>query len=99
MLQGTNNAQLIGVPSGARQQLGDGETGLAVPREFPMRCKQVLEPGAFDARLGTREAFGYILAGELGQLGLRIKGIHLARTAGHEPVSYTHLTLPTICSV
>ena len=61
--------------------------GLSVRENFGLPNLNKLAAGGFVDRRGERAAFGDYVD------RLQIK------TPSHEPVSYTHLTLPTICSV
>ena len=65
---------------------------------------QVSEPEALDALAKKGAVTGYIgfdctaASLHVGSL-LPIMMLHWMQQTGHKPVSYTHLTLPTICSV
>ena len=73
---------------------------------YPERAERMALPGGFDGpvphygeTVDGREAWAMYRAAAAGDLGLVNDLVAHNPTLVNIPVSYTHLTLPTICSV
>ena len=84
----------IWIPFYALRMLGAGDVKLFAAAATFLGARSAVDAAVYTALYGGALALLYMILNS----GLKSTAIRLG-SAVHQPVSYTHLTLPTICSV